>query len=502
MRRDWTRRDILRTSTGAALGVGIGGWNGITSEAATPPLSHADDAKIQRLAELIIATDPDRVVDVMAKELEGGLSRQHFLAANFIAGIRFQGHHYAYVAHPVNVVANAVAEKDSLLPMFYHLGALKFGVGRDRLRSIDTSTLPSIRTADESFHTAMTENDHNTAVLSFLSLAREYGPRRAYDELWMYGAERNHRSGGHTAISVINTFRTLQAIDWRCPETVLQFAVEDSAVGKAGGTDLHAVNRDRAAQVKELSTQWSRSMSDREAVLDLVDSYRQGRPEEACKSTFELLREGKVFAGSVWDAVFLTTAELVTRYQWVGTKMLAGHSVTCANAMHFVFRSAHDPVARLYALLEAVEWTTSFLKRERSRPALRKRSILEIADVELTADDESPERIFSIIPIRRRRQTSPILLPEADKANELAFAWAKQTKDHTAFFQEALRLLCLKSTTEVHDFKYPLALFENYRYASDEWKPHLLAASVYVLHGTQMEDGQMVGQARERLGLQ
>ena len=84
---------------------------------------------------------------------------------------------------------------------------------------------------------------------------------------------------------------------------------------------------------------------------------------------------------------------------------------------------------------------------------------------------------------------------------ELAFAWAKAHADHTPFFQEATRLLCLKSTTEVHDFKYPIALFENYRYASPEWKPHLLAASVYVLHGTQMEDAPMMAQARERLKL-
>lgn len=500
MRRDWTRRDVLRTSTGAALGVGIGAL-GVTSKAAPRPLTSADDVKIERLAETIIATDPDRVVDVVLNELQGGLSRQHFHAANFMAGIRFQGHHYAYVAHPVHVVADAVAAQDSLLPMFYHLGTLKFSAGRERLRSIDRSKMPSISTANESFHTAMNESDSETAVLAFLALAREYGPRRAYDQLWMYGAERNHRSGGHTAISVINTFRTLQSIDWRCSETVLQFAVEDSAVGRAGGTDLHLVNRERAAQVKELPTQWSRARSDRKSVLDLVDSYRQGRPEEACQSTFALLRDGRAHAGSIWDAVFLTTAELVTRYRWVGTKMLAGHSVTCANALHFVFRSVHDPAARLYALLEAVEWTTSFLNRERNRPALRKRSILDVAEAEFGTDDESLERIFATIPIRRRRQTSPVLLPEADKAHELAFAWAKQSKNHAAFFQQALRLLCLKSSTEVHDFKYPLALFENYRYASDEWKPHLLAASVYVLHGTRMEDGKIVGEARQRLGL-
>ena len=435
MSYDWTRRDVLRTSAGSALAVGFGGWSGLPSHAGARPLSHADDQKIERLAELIITTEPDRVVDAVANELDKGLSRQHFLAANFIAGIRNQGHHFAYVAHPVQVVANAISAKDSLLPMFYHLGALKARKGWQTLRTIDKTKVPSARLADESFHKAMAASDHETATLSFLALAREHGPRRAYDRLWMYGAERNHRSGGHTAISVINTFRTLQAIDWRCPETILQFAIEDSAVGKVAGSNLHTVNRERASQIKKLPRRWSSAESSRDAVLDLLDTYRQGHPSDACKSTFTLLREGKVHAGSVWDAIFLTTAELVTRYQWVGSNRLAGHSVTCANALHFMYRTVRSPAERLYALLEAVEWTTSFLNRERARPALRKRSIIEVAKTEMPVNDTSLARIFETIPIRRRRQVSPVLLPQADKAHELAYAWAKQTADHTEFLQ-------------------------------------------------------------------
>ena len=482
---------------------GLSGWTGLASEsvAASQSLSHADDVEIERLASLIITAEPDRVVDVVADELERGLSRQHFLAANFVAGIRYQGHHYAYVAHPVNVVANAIPAGNSLLPMFSHLAALKTSKGSERLRAIDKSKIPASGIAEESFQVAMAENDSDTASLAFLALAREYGPRRTYDRLWMYGAGRNHRSGGHTAISVVNTFRTLQAINWRCPETVLQFAVEDSAVGKALGSDLHLLNQERAARVAELPQTWISSTSRRESVLDLLNLYREGRPEDACRKTFDLLRRGKVQAGTVWDAIFLATAELTARYIWVGPKMLAGHSITCANAMHFVYRTVADPVTRLYALLEAVEWTTSFLKRERSRPALRTRSIIDVTPTELTSDDQAPDRIFSTIPIRRRRHFSPALLPAADKSHELAFAWAQHNRDHTPFIREAFRLLCFKSTTEVHDFKFPLALFENYRYASPEWKPHLLAASVYVLHGTQMEDAPMVMQARERLKL-
>jgi len=503
MAGEFTRRETLRISAGAAVGTGVSGWTGLASAsvAESRPLTHADDVEIERLASLIIETDVDRVVDVVVGELERGLSRQHFLAANFIAGIRFQGHHYAYVAHPVNVVSNAIPAKSSLLPMFCHLEALKTSRGSERLRAIDKSKIPSIGIAEESFQVAMRENDSDTASLAFLALAREYGPQRAYDRLWIYGAGRNHRSGGHTAISVINTFRTLRAIDWRCPETVLQFAVEDSAVGRALGSDLYIVNQDRAACVAQLPPAWISSKSRRESVLDLLNLYRDSRPADACQKTFDLLQRGEVEAGTVWDALFLTTAEMTARYIWVGSKMLAGHSITCTNAMHFVYRTVHDPVTRLYALLEAVEWTTSFLDRERTRPALRKRSIIDVAPAKLTVDDKTPDRIFSIIPIRRRRHFSPVLLPEADRAHELAFAWAQQNTDHTPFIQEALRLVCLKSTTEVHDFKFPLALFENYRHASPEWKPHLLAASVYVLHGTQIEDSPIVKQARERLKL-
>ena len=82
---------------------------------------------------------------------------------------------------------------------------------------------------------------------------------------------------------------------------------------------------------------------------------------------------------------------------------------------------------------------------------------------------------------------------------EFTFAWAKDRTDFRPFVETAQRLMCVKSTADVHNFKFPIALFENCRYASPEWRPSLLAAAIHVLQGSDMEDSQIVRQAREML---
>jgi len=497
----WNRREVLHASLSGGLFLGVQCWEGSYPRLTAAHLAasgRSEDQRIERLAERIMETSPGRIVDVVMTELRNGLSRQQLLAATYNAGARFHNGHSAYVAHPVRAVSDDVAAGAGLLPLFYHLSVLRFRAGRSRLPQLDLSKLPATNKAELFFHDAMKEGNGEDAALAIIALAREYGPRQAYANLWMYGAERNHRSGGHTAISISNTWRTMEATDWRCAETALRFAVNDANVVPTG-SDVHAVNRERAARVGELPPQWSSIRSDRGATLELLDSYRRGDPSAACDTTFSLLRGNGVQAGSVWDAVFLTTAELVIRYTWFGTRMLAGHSVTCVNALHYAFRTLSDPVVRLYATLEAVEWTTSFLARERDRPALRGRSILDIAPADLRPDDEALEEIFSLLPPRRFASDTRVGFEDVDRAVEITYAWAKGRSNFRPFMQAAQRLMCVKSTPEAHDFKFPIALFENCRYASPEWRPHLLAATVHVLQGSDMEDSQIVAQAREAL---
>lgn len=495
--RNWTRRELLQSA--ALGGVLVAGWDDLVAIASPASSSDRTDADIERLAEQIMDTPPEKVVSTVLHELRSGLSVNQLLAAEFNAGIRFHGHHSAYAAQPIATVGDRVTTPATkLLPVFYYLSVLRFRAKKNALHWVDRNKVPPAAKAKDFFHQAMVEGERRDAGLALISLGRDIGPKKAFRHLWEYGAERNSASGGHTVISVANTFRTLEATRWQCSETALQFAVVDEAWRPPEGSRLCFENRERADRADELEFNWASAESDRVATLELLDVFRSGRPESACETTFDMLQKKKVSARSVWDAVFLMTAELVVRYEWVGVKGLAGHSVTCVNALHYMFRNLNKPESQLFALLEAIEWATSFLVRERARPALREVDLLQLEPVDVP-DGDAMEAIFSRLPPRRFASMARPGFDDVDTAMKITLGWARRNVDHRLFLETAMQLMCIKSTAEVHDFKFPMALFENHDYVSAEWKPFLLAASVHVLQGTMMEDSRIVTQAKEQL---
>jgi hypothetical protein len=50
---------------------------------------------------------------------------------------------------------------------------------------------------------------------------------------------------------------------------------------------------------------------------------------------------------------------------------------------------------------------------------------------------------------------------------------------------------------EPHYYKFPAALFEDYRLVSPAWRPHVLAATVYYLKGPSDPDSPVMRRARE-----
>jgi hypothetical protein len=438
----------------------------------------------------------------MVEQVRRGLSYRRFLATNFLAGIRYDlsGGHGVYVAHAVNQIGLNVPREDQFLPLFYHLGVLKSQDRKPYLRRIADGDLPDPRKAEGAFQVAMRDADRPAAMAGLLALSRAEGPRRAFERLWPYAAARNLRSGGHTAVAVSNAFRTLETIGWEHAEPVLQFLADECCGGADDSNPVCDQNAERSRTVAELPPEWTGRRGDRAAVLDLVALYRSASPDQACQTTDEQLRNGVVRAADVWDAVFLTTAELLARFPWCGPAGLAGHAVTCTNALHFAFRTVTARDTRLLTVLEAVQWTTRFLRGENARDPLRKLTITEIAPVELPKTDaEAVEAIFGLLPPRRYFHFARSARADQDQAMQMAYALARRTADHGPFFRTAERLLCRKSSEEVHDFKFPVACFEHYRYASAEWKPNLLAASVHYLHGTRMDDSAAVREAREAL---
>jgi len=50
-----------------------------------------------------------------------------------------------------------------------------------------------------------------------------------------------------------------------------------------------------------------------------------------------------------------------------------------------------------------------------------------------------------------------------------------------------------------HRIKFPIAMFENCRWISPEWRPHLQAAATYSFLGVDAPDTELILQVRETL---
>ena len=77
---------------------------------------------------------------------------------------------------------------------------------------------------------------------------------------------------------------------------------------------------------------------------------------------------------------------------------------------------------------------------------------------------------------------------------QMTYAYANSNADHRQFFQTARHHICRKATSDAHNLKFPVAIFENYQNISPRWRPHLLASTVFYLHGPQTEDNHVVQQ--------
>jgi hypothetical protein len=177
------------------------------------------------------------------------------------------------------------------------------------------------------------------------------------------------------------------------------------------------------------------------------------------------------------------------------------------NALYYAFGACDHPQTQLYLVLQTVERAAEFIATEKKQGKLRDAKITEIVEVESrNSPAEAVEEVFSLLPRKKYSADQKRFLSdhagtreELDRVMQLTFAYARKHADHQSFLQTARRLICLKATQNAHDVKFPSAIFENYELVSPQWRPHILAASVHWLHGTQMPDNPAVVAAREAL---
>jgi len=470
----------------------------------TPGLAQLQP-EIAPLVRRIDAAPRERIVPLLSDQLRAGTPYRQLLAAAFLTAIGRGGHHSVYLLHAAHQLSLDAQRRDRHLPLFWALDVIKEHLTRFDYAPVPPlkGPLPTPESAAGEFDLAMEAGERERAERALVALLRSRGPGPTRERLWAY-AGRDWSFIGHLAILVANSVRTLDTIGWQHAEPVLRYVVAEQhkwADGKLDGQP-YATNRERARRLlPNLPANWSAAGGDSAATLELLPVLRHGDWRPACEAAAECLSKDAVPAGAVWDAVHLAAGEFMIRFTVGGRRInnRALHSNTATNALHYAFRHCVGGETRLLLLLQAVAWVTDFMRIEAGRDMLRDLSITEIPAEPLPPTPEAAvEEIFSLLPPRHFGQENLEHRADQDRASRLAFALGAEHPRSPLFLRAARAYTARKATLNAHDYKFPVAIFEDLNQVSRGWRPHLMAASIHYLHGEQMEDNALFQQVGRR----
>ena len=490
-------------TTGALAGLGDFAFLG-----RLPPVGAADAVapggvqfgpEIEPLVRLIEDTPQEKLLDAVAARIRDGLPYQRLLAAVFLAGVRtiqprpvgFE-FHCVLAVHSAHLAALAAPDADRWLALFWALNAfkdsqnVKLKKGPWTMPALDEGKLPSAGRARKDFVEAMDAWDEEAADRAVAALVRTAGADEVFELLARYGA-RDFRVIGHKAIYVANGTRTLNTIGWRHAEPVLRsvaFALLAHEAGNPAKDDLEPdrpwrENLKRAAKVRP---GWQRGKVTPEASADLLAVERSGTPAEAADKVVELLNK-EIDPASVWDGLFLAAGELLMRQPGI----VALHSVTTTNALHYAFLTSGDDETRRMLMLQGAAFVVLFRQALKGAGDVRI-DALEKAD--LKADGPAAvEEVFA--DVSRDKMTA------ARKA--LALLGGAGAEGAEALLAAGRRLVFNKGR-DAHDYKFSSAAMEDYYHVTPHWRDRYLAGSLFWLHGSGDKDNDLIGRARAALG--
>lgn len=393
-------------------------------------------SELEPLAQLFESTDRDKCPAVLAAELKKGTPVRQLMAALFLAGIRNVNPrppgfalHCVFVMHSAHQLSLEAPASMRHLPLFFALDQFKVSQARDKDYTMGdlTGAMPSPDRALADLDRGLENWEFDRAERAAAVLARQAGAHEVFSVFWKHGV-RDYRNIGHKAIYVANAYRTLQTIGWQYAEPVLRsialalcdFGSETKMNGFGFADQTWNGNIKRATLATAIGA------SKEGDVKGIVAAIRSAAPNEACADTAARLAKGTT-AASLWDAVHLASAELTTRL--AGGGVITGiHAASAANAMHFAWQSAADARTRWLILLQAAGWMAQF------RVAGEQRA--DIKSTDITTISDGPSR--------------------ADLGDELKNIITK--------------------ANEVHYYKFPVAIAEDYHLVSERWRPAFASA--------------------------
>jgi len=457
------------------------------------------DPSIEPLVRLLEETPRERLLEEVAVRIKGGVSYRDLLAALLLAGVRnveprpsvgFK-FHAVLVVNSAHIASMASPPEHRWLPIFWALDYFKVAQARDEaergwtMAPVNESAVPPAHQAREAFVAAMENWDESRADAAIASLTRTTGENAIFELFFRYGA-RDFRSIGHKAIYVANSWRTLQSIGWQHAEPVLR----SLAYALLNHEGTNPADRDDVADrsgrrnnelVKTIRSEWLDGQPDDGAVLELLATLRQGSSDDVCDLIIKQLNSG-VSPQSIWDAQLVYSGELLMRQPGI----IALHSVTTSNAIHFAFNASGADETRRWLLLQNAAFLPMFREAMPGRGEVKN---LTIDALTQHADQGAPAAVDDIFAELSRDPMSAAqhvkaFLARPQAANELI---------------DAARVLVFLKGNDAHDYKFSSAVLEDYFAVSPQWRDTYLASNVFQLQGSGRPDNELVQRTRAAL---
>jgi hypothetical protein len=426
------------------------------------------------------------------------LSYQQVVTALQLAGVRnvqprpsvgFK-FHAVLVVNSAHLASLASPASDRWLPIFWALDYFKSSQARDvregnwTMSPVDAS-VPAPSKARQAFVKAMETWDENAVDSAVAGLARSAGTNEVFELFYRFGC-RDFRSIGHKAIFVANARRTLECMGWQHAEPVLRslaYALlnhqgePNPATGDLSADRPWRRNQERITSIRD---NWLDGKQDDGATQELLATLRDGSADDACDLVVEQLNRG-VSPQSLWDALFDGAAELLIRQPGI----VALHSLTSSNALHYAFQASGEDQTRQLLLLQNAAFLPMFREAMRGRGDVGSEQLDQLEAIPTPPTAQSVEEIFA--EINRNRATAA--------GKTLGYL---EQGDAATLIDAARRLVFLKGD-DSHDYKFSSAVLEDYYHISPRWRNTFLAAAIFQLNGSGQADNPLVQRTREAL---
>jgi hypothetical protein len=499
---------VLTAGAAAAALGGLGDW----STLGRLPRVSADEAKldpklvrlapdIEPLVRLLEDTPRERLLEEVGQRVrDTKVAYREVLAALLLAGVRnVQPRPVGFKFHTVLVVNSAhlaslaSPDEDRWLPIFWALDYFKDAQAKDvkegdwSLGPVDEKAVPPAERATADLAQAMERWDVDATDAAAASFARSAKPEQAFALFSRFGA-RDFRDIGHKAIYVSNAYRTLRHIGWQHAEPVLRslaYALLAHEGDNPADRDADADRpwRKNQERVKRLRDGWDQGKESADATPAMLKVLREGSPDDACETAIDLINRGASPA-AIWDAILGGSCELLMRKRGI----LPLHAVTTANAMHFAFQTNADDTTRRLLLLQNAAFVPMF--RGVMGKGVPAAPIDQFEPVPTKAASDQRDDVVSEI-------LHDVTTDKPAAAGKL-LGYLKQGHDAAPLMHAARRLLFQKGDNP-HDYKFSSAVFEDYAQVSPPWRDRFLAASVFMLRGSEDKDNVLVKRMRVAL---